>query len=771
MLLLSRYSHLNIKNIFLKKRILGGLLCFSAIIITYIFFWSWDWFIPQLNTRLSALLCRKVSIEHLSVSPGLTTTIRMKGVKIAQPDIFSDAENNFAEVKEASLSFNTIDYFIFKTFNFSKITIDHPDIDLITLKNNINNYTFTSPGKTRKEELFTLLRNGQIYITSGILHFTHDPMQTDVIARIESTPGAADEQGFLRINATGRYAQHPITLSFTGGSILTALDEHTAYPIRLTVQNGSTALSVTGQIDQPLTFIGAQLRFKLTGADMSRLASITGWPAPQTPGYVLTGTLDYSPERIIFKNLSGKTGESDISGTVQITPHTSPLFIDASLFSRNMNSNDLTGFYDSNNQSLPLHDNTNNQVLSDTPVNIPKLYNVNAHILFQGVHLQNDRLPLDNIDTELSVSNGNIAVRHLNFKIGNGTIASSASLRPQGDEFKAAARIDFNQLDIARLTRTNIASHAQGIMGGHITLTSEGNSIATLIAGGSGNLTLVLDRGENITAFLPDILGMRLTNAVLSAIGNPSNTELRCLIADMPLRKGIFTTKAFFLATSKIKTFGNGIIDFRNNTLDYYLTTHEQDIKDNRTAQSFHITGSIKNPQITAHINGVSQAAATSALRNIFPLIQFRPAARQQIFTPGLHEENTLLKTEIINNLAAAVGLKFALSSGNRAFHPELNNSSLCNEAMAYSSSFSQASSFNSDTAKQSVNASEKSAHPDIPQQTPASTTNNYPKLLPAKAKKSNKHSVLSDRAAEIRAIWAEKLKQPQEEDENIKLP
>ncbi|MCX2562412.1 hypothetical protein [Acetobacter thailandicus] len=115
--------------------------------------------------------------------------------------------------------------------------------------------------------------------------------------------------------------------------------------------------------------------------------------------------------------------------------------------------------------------------------------------------------------------------------------------------------------------------------------------------------------------------------------------------------------------------------------------------------------------------------------------------------------------------------MKFALSSGNRAFHPELNNSSLCNEAMAYSSSFSQASSFNSDTAKQSVNASEKSAHPDIPQQTPASTTNNYPKLLPAKAKKSNKHSVLSDRAAEIRAIWAEKLKQPQEEDENIKLP
>lgn len=69
--------------------VLIGFGSFLLAIILLILFWSWDWFVPLVNSRATEMLHRKTTIEHLHVGLGRITTIRVENLKIEQPQTFS----------------------------------------------------------------------------------------------------------------------------------------------------------------------------------------------------------------------------------------------------------------------------------------------------------------------------------------------------------------------------------------------------------------------------------------------------------------------------------------------------------------------------------------------------------------------------------------------------------------------------------------------------------------------------------------------------------
>ncbi len=79
-------------------------------------------------------------------------------------------------------------------------------------------------------------------------------------------------------------------------------------------------------------------------------------------------------------------------------------------------------------------------------------------------------------------------------------------------------------------------------MGGHAKLSARGNSIASLLSDGDGGVTLVIDQGGEINALLPNLLGLKLGSALLSALGLPEKTDLKCFVADLPLNNGVLST-------------------------------------------------------------------------------------------------------------------------------------------------------------------------------------------------------------------------------------
>lgn len=612
-----------------------GAGCFGVALLVLILFWSWDWFVPLVNKRATAMLHRKTSITHLHVSLGRITTVQAEGVQVAQPQTFAQAKPLFAEAKSLSISVDVWSYLWHHALRIPLIALDTPKLDIEARKNGQNNYTFTennSPA-TKQEgpeqnSTLTLPDIGELRITSGTLELHHAPLQADMSMAVHTTAPEGNSRGTLTVKAKGRYAQQPITAQFVGGALLSFVADKVPYPVDLHVQNGPTTASLQGQIEHPLVLGGAQLKLHFAGPDMSLLYPLTGVPIPQTPAYSVTGALDYTPSRITFKEFEGKMGHSDIGGTISVDPHQKPPFVEATLSSKQVDLVDLGGFIGAKPNKTKAEEKTDAKsttVLPDTPINIPKLNAINAHVTYHGAHIENKNLPLDNIDTEFFVTDGAINLKRLNFAVGSGTLASAATLTPQGKAFKTDARVDFARIDLARIMQATANSKARGIIGGHMTLKAKGNSIASLMAAGNGGLTLVLDQGGDITAILPNVLGLQLGNAVLSALGLPAHTDIKCFIADMPLKNGIASTNTLLLETGEARTLGQGTINFRNNTLDYALTTRSQGLTIASLPGAFHIIGHLKSPTVLPGAEILGRAAVAAGLGFVFPPLALLP--------------------------------------------------------------------------------------------------------------------------------------------------
>ncbi|GBQ33173.1 AsmA family protein [Gluconacetobacter azotocaptans] len=604
---------------------LGALLLLGVLIVLL---WSWDWFVPMVNSRASAALGRPTTISHLHVRLGRVVTATVDDLTIAQPKGFEDEKQPFATARHASVSFDVWRYIRHRAVTLPLVAFDAPRLDVVRRADGSTNAVFgASKGSGGSPALPDI---GELRITDGQARIADARLRADMMLAVHTTPPHDGERGQIVADARGRYAAQPIDGHFVGGALLTLLDTAHPYPVDLTVHNGPTLATLKGSIVNPLKFEGAQLSLHFSGPDMSLLYPLTGIPIPRTPDYSITGTLDYDRKTIRFGNLRGKMGSSDLDGTITVDPQPAVPFVQANLHSRRVDLVDLGGFIGANPDKTPTAAEkkaaeADPNVLPDTPINIPKLRAINAHLLYRGDHIENRRTPLDNIDADIAIQDGAIDVRRLNFAVGSGTLASVITLTPTDGGFATRMRMDFAHIDLSRIMQAATGSGAKGIIGGHATLQATGNSVASLLARGNGGLTLVLDQGGDISALVPDVLGLQIGNAVLSALGFPKRTDVQCFIADLPLRDGVVSTRTLLLETGEGRTLGRGTIDLRRNTIDYALTTRSVHFSVASLPGPFHITGPLKSPSVLPGAEIVGRAAAAAGLGFLMPPLALLP--------------------------------------------------------------------------------------------------------------------------------------------------
>ncbi|GBQ83098.1 AsmA family protein [Asaia krungthepensis] len=597
----------------------------AGLLILLIILWNWDWFVPLVDRRASTALHRPVTIAHLHVRLGLTTTVSVDDLRIQQPDGFKSEKELFASAKKATVSVNVWHYITHKGLEIPLIALDTPKGDIVALANGRNNYSFTDPNakpaSTTQSNASTFPRIGTVTITDGDIRVALAKLKTDMHVLLHTTPAKGDQDGTIVIDLKGRYAQAPISGHIVGGSLLTLTNSARPYPIDARLENGPTYVTLRGSVDDPLHFKGTKLILHFAGPDMSLLYALTGIPIPQTPSYSISGNLDYTAAHIRFSDFAGKMGSSDIGGTISVDPQTKPINVDATLHSHNVDLKDLGGFIG----AKPGHEEskksaTSDRILPSTPINVPKLNAVNAHLVYKGEHIENKDMPLDNILADIAVQDGAIAINKLNFAVGNGTLALSGALDPVANgQFKTHFKVDVSRLSIQRLMKATATFKGEGTLGGHITLAATGNSIASLLGNGDGGVTLVVDHGGDVSALLPDLMGLKVGSAILSALGIPQRSDLKCFIADMPLRQGILSTNSLLLMTNNTRTLGGGTVNLRSETLDYHVTTRSTSFNVLSFPGQVNISGHLKSPTVMPGAEIIGRAAATAGLAIAFP--------------------------------------------------------------------------------------------------------------------------------------------------------
>ena len=614
---------------------------FGLALIALIALWNWDWFLPLVNAQASSALGRKVTAQHLHVSLGRTITVSLDGVEVAGvPDLAGGKP--FADIDRLSVTAAVMPFIRSRQIVLPQITVDHPVIEADQDAQGQSNWP-TGASSSGKPSSSTAPgpQIGNLVINNGEAHVALAKLKADFNVKVATqapnaiapangeTPASGDQ---IVADATGKYAAQPITGHFVGGALLSLRDKSQPYPINLQVANGPTRVSLTGTVENPLNFAGANLTLKLSGPDMAQLTPLTGIPIPQTPPFSINGKLDYDAQRVRFTDFHGRLGDSDLNGDIAVEParHPRPL-VEATLYSHSVNLADLGGFIGTtpgqkNDQSaqqraeVEHHEASTDKVLPQTPVSLPKLNFADVQLHYKGDHIEGRSVPLDNIVANLDITDGRIQLQPLSFAVGGGDIALHADFTPvNAHDVHAVARLDLEHVSLDRLLAATHLVKGAGTLTGNAELNSTGDSIASLLAHGNGGFAAGMS-GGNLSALLVDIAGLEVGNAILSALGVPQRANLQCFVAEYTLTNGLMATKDLIVDTSEADIHGTGDINLATETIDYKLVTRSKHFSIGTLSTPIDITGTLKSPSIHPEVGPLAlKGGAAVGLGVLFP--------------------------------------------------------------------------------------------------------------------------------------------------------
>ncbi len=629
----------------LGRKIAAGIFGVLVVaVVALILLWNWDWFIPLVQTQASTALGRRVTITHLHVRLGRNTTVAADGVTVANPDGFA-APDPLARIGRLTIVANVMDYIRHGTIVLPSIVVDHPDIHATALADGTNNFTVkTVPAKpgakpTPPPQL------GDLQINDGTARVVDPKVKSDFTSTISTRQATASAPSAIVVDSRGTYAGQPVTSQFVGGALLSLRDAQHPYPIDLHLANGPTKASLVGTVQNPLNFAGARLKLSFSGPDMAQLFPLTGIPIPQTPPFAIAGNLDYQPPRIRFTNFEGRVGSSDLGGTIIDEPRRGARpDVTMDLVSRRVDLADLGGFIGTpaghvnktagetpKQKQEAAHAKASKNLFPDTPISLPKIRAADIHLRYTAEHIENKYTPFDKLRVKMDIVDGKIALEPLDFVVGNGDIVSAIELTPDAQDLvHANAEIRFRHIELARLMQATHTFKGNGIISGEARLDTNGNSLASMMGQGNGELKLLLVSAGDVSALLVDIAGLEFGNALLSALGVPNRAKIDCFDVDLPMRGGIVQMHDFLLDTEEARVTGTGSLNLRDQTMDVALTTRSKHFSVGSLPGPIDLSGPITSPSIRPGAEVAARAGAAiglgimlTPLGALLPTVQF----------------------------------------------------------------------------------------------------------------------------------------------------
>ena len=611
----------------------------AVVVVLVVAFWSWAWFIPMIEARASAAAGRPVTIGDLDVDLGRVTRVTFDDIVVENPDDFPAPENTpFARVGRLAVDIDVVAYFRRHVVSLPQITVERPEIYVAATEDGRENYAFPtsdSAGDSDEPSPPPEIRN--LAISDGHAKVLIPKLKADFDLDIATRDAETTGKPQIVVDAKGRYAGQPITGRLIGGAVLALQEENQPYPIDLSLANGPTKVKMTGTVEDPLHFKGIDVKLTFAGADMAALMPLTGVPIPETPPYDVTGNLAYADGKVRFENFRGKVGNSDLEGTIAVDPGKERPHVTADLASKTVDLEDLGGFIGAQPGDASVQQTQEQKqqfqaaqadpkLLPDEPINMPKVRAADVDLKYRGAKIKGKAMPFDSIGANLAIHDGRITLKPLTLGVGDGRIQADIDLEPVADDrTRMRADIDFRHLSLSRLMNATQAFEGEGSLGGKANIDATGNSMASFLGNGNGELILIMTGGD-LSSLLVSLSGLQFGNAVVNALGLPTRSPLRCMVVDMPLKQGVLDTKVVVVDTESDNIYGNGSVNLKTEAIDYRIRTEGKHPTVGSIPAPINISGTLKNPTILPGAEAAVRGGAAAALGTLLtPLAALIP--------------------------------------------------------------------------------------------------------------------------------------------------
>jgi uncharacterized protein involved in outer membrane biogenesis len=221
-------------------------------------------------------------------------------------------------------------------------------------------------------------------------------------------------------------------------------------------------------------------------------------------------------------------------------------------------------------------------------------------------------VPIDDLSAELRLEDGAIAVEPLRFGVGAGRIEMRLSLDGRRDPMETKGEVEFRNVDVQRLARSLPSLQGAGTIVGHAAIAARGNSVAALLAHGDGHVRLYM-RGGEMSALMVNLAGLDFGRSLLSALGVPSRAPIRCMLADLALRRGVLNADTLVVDTTEANVVGTGSIDFATEALGMRIETEPKHFSIGSIPAPINVTGTLKRPSAAPDAKVLAMRAGAAA--------------------------------------------------------------------------------------------------------------------------------------------------------------
>jgi AsmA family protein len=574
-------------------RVLAAVLGLMLIFVLVVIFFPWDLLRGPVNRYVSDKTGRHFAItRHLDVHLGRVVTVTADGIEFANPDWAKEPFLVKAEAAEFDIRLWPL---LSGKVDLPRVSLTQPQFGLQLEPDGRRTWALGHD----TSDTGSVPSIGSLTVDKGSLNYLARAQGADVSAQFALAPEAGNALP-LTYEAKGRWKGEPFTAKGrTGGVLQLSHDLTESFPLEVNATSGRTSLKAKGTITDLSALSGVDASFDLQGRNLDELYKLLGVVLPSTPPYKLRGHLAKHGKVWSASQIQGVLGSSDINGALDFNQSGPVALLSGEVQSKVLDFKDLAPIVGlpapgakpasgtttgSTNASGPVANrqavksNPSRKVLPTATLDLAKLKSMNADVVYSAADIRHvEQLPLDSGNVHVKLTDGVLQLDPIALGVAGGSLAGritiDATVVPASFDTRLQVRaVQLNQLfPTVQTTKSSF-----GKISGQVDLKGRGNSAAQMLASASGDVAVLLGKGE-LSNILLEFMGLDGGEVIKFLLRGDRNVQLRCAAAAFDVKNGLMQSKTIVLDTSDTVINGRGRISLADETLDITLDPAPKD--------------------------------------------------------------------------------------------------------------------------------------------------------------------------------------------------
>ncbi len=616
------------------KWIAGVLLAPVVLAVLFIAIFGWNWLRGPIERLTTEKTGRVLAINgELKVKLGWPfPRIHADAVTFANPGWAREKQMVAADAVEIAID---LPHLLLQNIVLPEVRLERPVVFLEQGTDGRKNWLLD----LNQQDEGARIRIDRLTLDHGRLGYDDAGQKTSIRSELSTSIMQPAGAG-VTFTAQGQYKGLPLKARGNGGPVLAMRDESTPYSLKVDATVGHTGVRADGTITSLLKFSAMDMRLALSGDSLEQLFPLLGIAFPSTHAYATEGHLLHSGRTWRYEKFSGRIGDSDIAGTLQVDTGGKRPAMKADLVSRMFDFADLGPLIGARPGSVQAAKQAASspskaaapipaqaRVLPDMPFKTDRWDSVDAEVTLKaGTIRRAKELPLEDFVTHLSLRDSVLTLDPLNFGVAGGHLDAVIALDGRKDPIQAHAQVRARKILLAKLFPTvELSKTSIGQVNGEFDLAGKGNSVGGMLASSNGKVGLVIAGGE-ISRLMMEEVGLHLLEILGLKVTGDKLVKLRCGVADFDVKEGTMHANALILDTEVTTIIGTGSIDLKQEKLDLTLNQHTKHTGPVALRSPIYVRGSFARPDVDVDKGRVAaRALGAIALGIVNPLLTLIP--------------------------------------------------------------------------------------------------------------------------------------------------